>query len=168
MQLFDMQIFDMQIFDIIGFEGPYIMFWLTLVFIWREYKYFIAYIIGWYLDSYLNKILKNEIHQPRPSISKNLSDLDNIKNYHGSNQYGMPSGHAQSIFFSICYLFLVKKSKILLIITLFIALLTLYQRWIYGRHTIEQLFVGSIIGISFSYLWYRLVKMIIHNTTSKL
>ena len=70
----------------------------------------------------------------------------------------MPSGHAQSSMFSLTYLYLVKQSPSWLLIELFIAILTLYQRWNYRRHTIQQLFVGSVVGIVFAYISFVISK----------
>ena len=148
----------MKVLDTLGFNGPYILFIITFLSIWREYKFFIAFPIGWFFNSQLNKFLKNWIREPRPPSLGSIGNIDNINNYTGIEKFGMPSGHAQSIFFALMYLYLVKKSKTLLLITLFLASLTLYQRWIYGRHTIAQLFFGACVGIAFSYLWYFIVE----------
>jgi membrane-associated phospholipid phosphatase len=149
-----------QFLDFVGFEGPNIMFVMTFLSVLTQYKFCLAFPIGWFLNSKLNKFLKNWIREPRPTSLHNLGSLDNIKDYHGAEVYGMPSGHSQSMFFSLFYLYLVKKSNVLLWITLFLAGLTLYQRWIYGRHTTEQLLVGSCIGVGFATLWFRLVQAV--------
>ena len=140
--------------DTIAFEGPRIMFFVTLLSIWRETKFLLAFPVGVVANIFLNKFLKNVFREPRPPSLHNLGSLDNIDNYRGVEIYGMPSGHAQSIFFSLSYLYLVKKSNVVLMATLFLALATLYQRWFYGRHSVEQLLVGSLVGLGFAYTWF--------------
>jgi membrane-associated phospholipid phosphatase len=78
--------------------------------------------------------------------------------YDGSEKYGMPSGHAQSVFFSTTFLYLVKGSPSWLIIELFIVALSIYQRLKYRQHTLEQLFTGSAIGLLFAVFSFNITK----------
>ena len=85
--------------------------------------------------------------------------------YSGVQQYGMPSYHAQLSFYSIVFLYLVKKSTYVLLIELFIVAATLYQRWFYRRHTIEQLCVGMVVGGIIGYLgFFSTTQYFITNT----
>ena len=68
-------------------------------------------------------MLKEIIREPRPNdqrfmLFENKEDV-----------YGMPSGHAQSIFYSTTFLYLTTASYYLLIISLFVCALTIYQRY---------------------------------------
>ena len=99
-------------------------------------------------------MLKDTIREPRPSNGI-LVSLDNDE---GTNQYGMPSLHSQLSVFSLVYLYLVTNNIPITILSAFIIILTLYQRWQYRRHTIEQLFVGSIIGGIMGYVIYTIAK----------
>ena len=72
----------------------------------------------------------------------------------------MPSNHAQQIFFSITFLYLLYRNKSLLIIELLISFITIYQAYSYNRHTLEQLFVGAFIGIITGYLSFLIIKKI--------
>jgi membrane-associated phospholipid phosphatase len=94
------------------------------------------------------------------SVSNTFIPLSSIEKYKNEERFGMPSGHAQSIFFSIVYLYNLKHSIPLLFSNLFIASLTLYQRWKYRRHTVEQLATGSAIGGLFAWAVYSLEKYI--------
>ena len=105
-------------------------------------------------NTILNKVLKIIIKQKRPGDGLKIMNEE----YSGVEIYGMPSGHAQSSFFSISFLYLVKGSPSWLIVGLFISALTIYQRWKYRQHTVEQLFAGSVIGIGFSYISYYVTK----------
>jgi hypothetical protein len=59
----------------------------------------------------------------------------------------MPSFHAQTIFYALTFFYQVKKSVKWTLIMGFISILTLFQRWEYKNHTIEQLAAGSFVGI---------------------
>jgi hypothetical protein len=140
--------------DIVGFFGPLLMLLLSIFQLWNQKPYLYAYIIGFVINKYINKFLKNAIKQPRPSNGKSLIN----ESYSHDDFYGMPSYHAQSGFYSIIYSFCVKPYDIITGIKLLVGLSTLYQRWSYRRHSIEQLAVGTFIGCIFGYLIYYLTK----------
>jgi membrane-associated phospholipid phosphatase len=95
--------------------------------------------------------------EPRPDNPIEFSSLEQYKN---EERYGMPSGHAQSVFYSIVYLYSFYQSISVLLFTLFIGFTTLYQRWKYRRHTVNQLMVGSGVGSIFALAIYSLEKYI--------
>jgi membrane-associated phospholipid phosphatase len=109
------------------------------------------------VNKFINTLIKLIIKEPRPNGGKNIMEFED-KFYKGIEKYGMPSGHVQSCFFSLTYLYLVKKSPLILMIELFITSLTFYQRWKYRQHTVEQLIVGSTMGGCFAYLSYYVTK----------
>jgi PAP2 superfamily len=135
--------------DVVGWLGPFIIMTITIYFLWNQ-KYLYGYLIFYIFATFTNTVLKNIFKQARPTNGRSIMNED----YSGVQQYGMPSYHAQLSFFSIAYLYLVKKSTYLLIIQSFIALITMYQRWLYRRHTVEQLCVGMIVGIAIGYFGY--------------
>jgi heme O synthase-like polyprenyltransferase len=139
--------------DVIGWLGPFIIMAMTVYYLWKQ-KYLYGYFIFYIFATFINTILKNIFKQARPTNGKSIMNED----YSGVQQYGMPSYHAQLSFFSIAFLYLVKKSTSLLIIETFIAFVTIYQRWFYRRHTIEQLFVGSVVGIILGYTGYSITS----------
>ena len=144
--------------DHVGFHGPSILIATSIYLLWDHRPYLIMYVLGMVLNLILNGTLKSIIKQPRPQKQIEFMDHDNLK---GINQYGMPSGHAQLSFYSIVYILCVKrpmKECLMVFGLLFIGLITMYQRVKFGRHTIEQVIIGSIIGSIFSYLIYRLTK----------
>jgi len=135
--------------DIIGFNGPIILFFTSVTNLWKQ-KYIYGYLLFYIINTFINNILKNTIKQSRPT---NITNRITEK-YPDVHKYGMPSYHAQSVFFSLTFLYLVKKSVFILLFECFIAFITLYQRWINHHHTKEQLLVGSFIGIINAYLGY--------------
>lgn len=151
-----------KIIDYIGFFGPHILFITSLFVLWKQFiqyndTFLYGYIFFLFISKFINKLLKIIIKDPRPNGGKNIIDNED-RFYKGIEQYGMPSGHVQSCFFSLTYLYLVKKSPLLLMIELFITSLTFYQRWKYKRHTLLQLSIGSIIGLILGYISFTIVK----------
>jgi membrane-associated phospholipid phosphatase len=135
--------------DIIGFSGPFILMFISISYLWNQ-KYLQGYLIFYIISSFINKILKNIIQEERPVNGKSIMN----ENYTGKHKYGMPSYHAQLSFYSLTFLYLVNKSGYLIFFELFIAALTLYQRWSYKRHTVEQLIVGMVVGVMTAYIGY--------------
>jgi membrane-associated phospholipid phosphatase len=70
----------------------------------------------------------------------------------------MPSGHAQSVFFSTIFIYLALKQKNILFLYIIISFIVCYQRVYYEYHTLSQVIVGSIVGSSFAYFVYYLVR----------
>lgn len=141
--------------NLIGFYGPLILMFIVIFYLWNQKSYLTAYLFFYILNVFLNTLLKINIMQDRPSNGRSIVD----EHYNGYQKYGMPSTHAQTAAFSIMFLYLVKKSEKLLIIGIFLAILTLYQRYTYNRHTLQQLFIGTCIG--------ALIAFVGHNITTR-
>jgi membrane-associated phospholipid phosphatase len=144
------------VIDLIGFNGPIILFLVSVINLWKQ-KYIYGYLLFYIINTFINNLLKNTIKQARPNNTMNTI----TEKYPGLHKYGMPSYHAQSVFFSLTFLYLVKRSVFLLLIESFIVFITVYQRWINHHHTIEQLVVGSIIGIINAYIGYIVTRQYI-------
>lgn len=137
----------------IGFYGPLILLVLNIFYLKDQYYVLMVYLIGWIINIGINKCLKVLFRENRPKGNRVSFDME------PEEKYGMPSGHAQSVFFSLTFLFLVNGSYILLYISLFIAALTIYQRWFDKAHSIVQLFVGSIVGAIFAWGYIQQLLM---------
>lgn len=133
-----------QTIDSIGYYGPVILFAFGLYALFERTPFYIAFVFGNISNSLLNMVLKNIIREPRPSP---VIKYDDIKSY---DYYGFPSGHAQSVFFSLAFVFLAKGPAAFIFIMACISVLTLYQRWKYKKHSVKQLFAGSIVGILYA------------------
>jgi membrane-associated phospholipid phosphatase len=144
------------IIDDIGFFGPMILFALTIIMLWGRFKYINVYLIFILFNTVLNKILKNTIKSSRPGKLNENTVYKTHENESGADKFGMPSGHAQSVSFSTLYVYLVTKSKNLLIVSSFISALTLIQRYRSKRHSMNQLLVGVIVGSCVAYTSYNL------------
>jgi membrane-associated phospholipid phosphatase len=144
--------------DSVGFYGPIILAFINIVYLWGRERYQIAYLLFLFLNSCLNEIIKTIIQEPRPIGQIYFNEYD-IKQTDKIKTYGMPSAHAQSTGYSIAFMYLVTQSPAILIGSLFIGSLTLYQRFKYRRHSISQLLVGLFVGSAFAKVTYTyLVK----------
>ena len=135
--------------DYMGHTGPYTTFFITFVYLLviSKTRFLIIYVVGALCNMKINTILKGWIREPRPKNQIPYIDHE----FTGAHVYGMPSGHAQLCLFNVTFLWLslIQRPKMwwILYISLGISILTLYQRWKYRRHTIEQLTAGSLVGI---------------------
>lgn len=150
-----------KIFDTMGFMGPFILLGIGIWQLWGNHGFWGAYLVVFMMNSFINKIAKVIVKQPRPLDGESIMD----ENYVGAEMYGMPSAHAQSVFSSVTFLYLVKESPAWLLGGLFIAGLTVYQRWKYRRHTMEQLGVGAILGMGVAYGGYYMTKQYLQENT---
>jgi membrane-associated phospholipid phosphatase len=150
--------------DLIGFYGPLIIAFINCVYLWRRKIFLITYALFLIVNSFINGILKNIIQEPRPIGQIYLNEYDIVPNT-APSKYGMPSGHAQSTGYSITFLYLVAHSPALLIISMFIGSLTIYQRFKYRRHTISQLISGLSIGSLFAIISYKVAQILITQQT---
>jgi membrane-associated phospholipid phosphatase len=140
-------------FDGIGFYGPIIIIVIISIALQKQQKYMLIYLGFIVINNYLNRWLKLIFLESRPSSPIPFSKNENYKN---AEIYGMPSGHASAVGFSIVYLFLVKGFGNWAIACMFIGVLTMYQRWKYRRHTVEQVAAGFITGSIFGWITYTL------------
>lgn len=150
------------VIDDIGFFGPIILIIITILMLWVHTKYLKFYLLFILLNTFLNKILKNIIKAPRPYNPDKYMIYNKFEKTNGTETYGMPSGHAQSVSFTTIYMYLVTKSKNLLIGGSFISILSLIQRYRFKRHSIKQLLVGLIVGCSLAYISYNLLTLFLN------
>ena len=144
-----------KIIDIIGFLGPLILGVMSLILLYKKSTLFATYIIGFIINSILNIVLKGIIRQPRPSEDNHILNLKIMTGKRiGYDTFGMPSGHAQSVFYSTFFILFALKNYNVTLIYLIISLLTLYQRIKYMNHTIFQTIIGYIIGAIFGFFMY--------------
>ena len=152
---------DIKIFDKIGFFGPFILIIVNIWQLWENHGFWCAYLVVTFMSSVINKLVKNIVKQPRPIDGESIINEE----YTGYEMYGMPSAHSQSVFSSVTFLYLVKESPAWLLIGLFIAGLTVYQRFKYKRHTMEQLIVGAILGTVVAYGGFYVTKKYLQEHT---
>lgn len=153
----------MDFINYIGYYGPVILILLNIYALMNYPQHLYLYLPFLFMnDIILNPALKLLIKGPRPKGFENSIGIDNHNIYTNAHIYGMPSGHAQSSFFSNIYLWLVTGSMGYFLGGLFIGSITVYQRWRDKRHTIQQLVIGAGVGSLFAYCsYYMLSKKIL-------
>lgn len=149
----------------IGEYGPILLIILSWYLLWNYHNLFFYYTIGLFTNAILNIILKGIIQEPRPIFDAKKVKLlrTHANNYFLQNgipfnMFGMPSGHAQTAFFSTVFIYLVFKQTNLLYIFIPLSLLTSYQRVSLEYHSISQVIIGGIVGSAFAHLVYKLVR----------
>lgn len=162
----------LQIFDNVGKYGPGLIFFIAIYLLYSKQILLITYIIGYVLNLILNFGLKGIFRMPRPNENMKKFDAAIRLNKHIElNRFGMPSGHAQTMIYSLVFIsfaLLSTKNKekglnmnqnwIALMIVL--SILTLAQRVHFNMHSLEQILVGSIIGalIGYGFFYYSQVR----------
>jgi len=139
--------------DVLGFYGPLVVIFIIVFDLRKRPKYMWVFFVSIFINNFFNRYLKSLFLEERP---KNPIPFSKYEEYKNVESYGMPSGHASAIGFSIIYLLLVKSHSMWLPVCIFIGILTMYQRVKYRRHTIEQVCMGLITGGISGWLVYSL------------
>lgn len=159
------------ILSFIGYQGPNtLLIFILCVLYFQGYttktKYFVL-ILGLQIVSYcINVVIKNTLRLPRPD--SNLKELEKIKptalNYlFVHDNYGMPSGHAQSVVAMFVFIFLFFQQSLLSFLAFLQVVITLWQRYTSNRHSFPQLAAGSGIGLLVGIGFYLLFKKIYYS-----
>jgi membrane-associated phospholipid phosphatase len=148
-----------------GEYGPILLTILSWYLLWNNKNMFFYYNVGLFANSITNIILKGIIQEPRPMYdNKKMYLLTNhAKNYFYQNgipfnMFGMPSGHAQTSFFSTAFIYFALRHNNIFFLYLASSILTCYQRVSLDYHTIYQIIVGAIVGSSFARFVYQLAR----------
>jgi len=108
------------------------------------------------LSVMLNLLLKEMFNQERPSGARHINSLERSID---AGSKGMPSGHAQMVGSEVVFSRLVGASVWVQAVAIAQAIVTVWQRYTYRKHTIAQLFVGFIVGAVYSYLFWLAYPM---------
>jgi hypothetical protein len=154
-------------FRYVGFNGPIIIIVISLFVLWNRPPFFILYILGLIINIGLNTFLKLWIKQPRPDGHLRYLDHPTLYDTHGQ-EYGMPSGHAQLVIYSLTFLFVLGYDWNILLSVAFFTTITVIQRFVYLKHTAEQLLVGSFIGGILAWCIIYCKKTLDKTTTNKI
>ena len=151
------------IIDLIGYYGPVILFGMTFYCLIERTPYLIVFTLGSILNAFLNTILKSIFREPRPTNQIPFLEHEDILHI---QQYGFPSGHAQAAFFSLAFLFFANGPVSVVYCMSFIAVITLYQRWKYRRHSVKQLLLGAVVGTGVAWILVYLTQYYLHGYKS--
>ena len=147
-------------FDMLGFYGPFLLILLTVIVLKNRTMYYNYYFIGYLVNMLTNEVLKLVLKQPRPNTDEALFRMMKHNRQQGLDpqQYGMPSGHAQSVAYSTSFLFfLTRKARDLQQwpwIFAIVSLWTIVQRVWKKEHSVAQVLVGAILGSAMGFLFF--------------
>lgn len=139
-----------------GLYAAYFALSLNLAYVYRfsMWKYVVT-IATPFLGGLLNQLLKNILRHPRP---KNTQYLNKIERCLDGGVYGMPSGHAQLVGLALSISLQMRLHPMFSLYLLTQTLITLWQRYVYQKHTIEQLAWGLIVGYVTGFLYVFIVS----------
>ena len=152
---------DMNLLKDISSYGPSILVILSCYILYNKPTLLFIYLLGYIINKLLNYLLKGAIKWPRPNedIDKFMASMrlgQHIKN----DRFGMPSGGAQSMYYSLAFIYFSKlASNTQMICVYLIVLITLLARIYLNRHSFIQSFAGSVVGIGVGYLFFYYSQM---------
>ena len=129
-----------------------------VVLAYKRNAIMISFFIGAIMNGILSKVLKKLIQQTRPvelyQPPTSSSTSTTARPMEVPQDHGMPSSHAMSLGFIST--FIVCNIMSLQIPLLLYTVASLYYRVQVKLHTYQQVLVGSILGSTNGFLWYRL------------
>ena len=143
------------IFDIVGFFGPWLMFFASIFLLRHKKMYLDYFIIGFMINIVLNVLLKEILKEPRPTNDWELLKIGITHTKRFSfDRYGMPSGHAQDCGYILIFIAFVLNDPMITGIYSVLTLICMYQRYLYENHNIKQVVTGLFVGLGFGCLMY--------------
>lgn len=142
----------------IGSFGPLFLFGVIAVTIFSrgadiaDVLLFLAWIP---IGLALNSTLKWVFNEPRPNDSIHLNAWER---YLDKGTKGMPSGHAQFVGSEMAMVMCMGLPMGLQVYSSIQSGITLWQRYVYKKHTIAQLCAGFLIGVLYSIFYYSFLK----------
>ena len=163
----------LQIFDNVGKYGPGLIFIISIYLLYKNPILATTYTIGYILNILFNFLLKGIFRLPRPNENMKKIEAERRLNKHiDFNRFGMPSGHAQTMIYSLVFVsaaLLSTKNKVKGINTsqnwialmVVLSIITLAQRVHFNMHSLAQIFVGSIIGalVGYGFFYYSQIRI---------
>ena len=140
---------------------PIIFFAMTLSVIYNNIILIFIFFIGGFLNDIINTILKKFIFKKYNQIIVSYKNNTPVTN-------NTPSGHFQSMAFSIVFFMLCYKNKIstfksydtlliYLVLYFIFALFEFYYCIKNKYHTVEDISVGILVGFLLGYIYFKLV-----------
>ena len=141
--------------------GPSILGLLSCYILYKKPVLLFVYLFGYIINKLLNYFLKGTIKWPRPNedMVKFMASM-RLDNHIKNERYGMPSGGAQSMYYSLAFIYFSNLASCpQMICAYLITLITLLTRIYLNHHSFAQIMVGSIIGLLSGYLFFYYSQM---------
>ena len=159
----------MNIYDLLNKIGnyfPIILFICSVYTLYSKTNYLYFYILGYILDSCINKIFKNIFKTPIPLedekkinlLIKNKQNIILKNNKILSEKFGMPSKNVESVMYSLTYIYLSTEKKYYLLFYSSILLYVIWRDLYYNYHNISQIIIGIIVGLIIAIFIYKISK----------
>jgi membrane-associated phospholipid phosphatase len=135
-----------------------------------KYRYAIIVGVSNIISALITQVLKNFVFADHVRPKKFFEGIHNLYFVPGVENYmynSFPSGHttcAFSLYFSLALIVKSKKYKFLFFV---LALLIGYSRIYLSQHFFEDVYVGSIIGVSVSFLFFDYIQQSHKNKFNK-
>ena len=133
----------------IGATAPIYVIAIAVILLWSKKRLLGFYLFGYGVSVLVNLISKAIIKQPRPNGDLQLFNLSLLSGKRiPFDRYGMPSGHAQTVGYTLAFLYYasVLQNTWITYLLLLISVICLAQRYIYSNHTAFQILVGFVLG----------------------
>lgn len=125
----------------------------------RNFKFLLAAIACMSVPSIFTNIIKRILDMPRPlKLWHNAEWIHQVPGYEAYYSNSHPSGHTTGAFSLFCFLSLIlsRKWSWVAIIYFGLALLTGFSRIYLAQHFFDDIWAGSIMGTTVSYLIFKL------------
>ena len=135
-------------------DGIFAAIIVALGFIYRI-RFGVIGLIGLVSSSVITQFLKRQVFDDhlRPSkVFEQMADVHFIDGVNLHTNFSFPSGHSTAAFSTFFFLALIARKPILQVILFSIGLLVAFSRVYISQHFFEDIYVGSIIGASFTFL----------------
>lgn len=149
-------------FFYVTYLGDGIMALLTVIILLAvKYRYALVVGLSSLIASIISQTLKqtifNEVVRPK-KFFEGIHDLYLVPGVENHLFYSFPSGHATCAFSLYFALALLVENKVLKGILFFVALLVGYSRIYLSQHFFEDVYAGSVVGISTTIIVYHLIQ----------
>lgn len=139
-----------------GLYAAYFVLSLHLAYVYQFSAWTLVVTIATpFLGGLFNQLLKSILRHPRPNNTRYLNKIERCLD---GGVYGMPSGHAQLVGLTLCISLQMRLHPVLSLCLLTQTLVTLWQRYVYKKHTIEQLVWGLIVGYVTGFLYVFMIS----------
>lgn len=135
-------------------DGIFAAIIVALGFIYRI-RYGVIGLVGLVSSTMITQILKRQVFEDhfRPSrVFEHSAELHFIDGVDLHSHFSFPSGHSTAAFSAFLFLALIAKKPLLQMVFFTLGILTAYSRVYISQHFFEDIYAGSIIGASFTFM----------------